>query len=208
MSEQKREQGARMPLPFGSDKDAIRQLEQERKQREKKTIALIDNINEQETVNQATAKMNRCTSLDAEATALLRTNWYGHIDKIVARAREIDAVQNEQTRAEQARIQREVAEKEAALTPLDKFAPLHAHRNLPSFRLKREAWVEQQTKETIDVMISDLKKGKLPSGIAFTPEDVDTAITFLSIAANEKTTNQQPKPESLAQKFGKFAHLP
>jgi hypothetical protein len=94
------------------------------------------------------------------------------------------------------------AETQATLnTPLNLFAKAFKYRiTLPSFRLKLQTWIEQQTRDTLQSVYEDLSKGKLPTAVVFTTEDVDAAITYLGVAINQKKTSE-PEKKPLLQRL-------
>jgi hypothetical protein len=80
---------------------------------------------------------------------------------------------------------------------------LCTYLGIPKFRAEIEEAAKKASLEDLKETQERLLKGEKPE---LGDTQRSTALVWLSAEINERTS--KPKPESLAQKFGKFAHLP
>lgn len=135
---------------------------------------------------------------ERQALALYQAGWDPHV--LIAPYEEIVANETARHNAEEKQNQLKAAETQATLnSPLNVFSKAFKYRNtLPSFRLRLQAWIEQQTKDTLQSVYEDLAKGKLPNSVIFVPEDTDNALTFLGVCINQKKTSEPEKKSLLS----------
>jgi hypothetical protein len=201
MSEPKREPGARMPLAFGSDKDLIKQLEQEQKQHNAKIIKLDTDFKNQEfRVNH----WKNAPRTHEQRRFILREL----IDNGIT-ASDFAEVTTEKEAENKLQALKDTKAKEKTLiddAERKKFENQYkryiSYLDIPMY--EKNLRIVYQDQQPTTEKLNELVKWTLENSM-LKREEKTLGITWLQSKINEQTKH---KSEGLGQKFSSFCRLP